>query len=138
MLYLSWDMHKNLANIFTCIQLFIGSLLFELDQQLRYRVSHAWKGRKTVIGVWLLSVHDDSLTICDDNRRRYTNHIHYWYVLGLHLLIPIYIYICVCILYKYVYTCDIYMGPFIKYVMLFWTNFDPLPHVTHCHTSCNP
>src|SRR6218665_2060155 len=30
------------------------------------------------------------------------------------------------------------MGPSIKYVTLFWTNFDlPLP-VTHCHTSRDP
>src|SRR6218665_1895147 len=29
-------------------------------------------------------------------------------------------------------------GPSIKYVMLFWTNFDPLPSVTLCHTSQDP
>src|SRR6218665_1772696 len=26
-------------------------------------------------------------------------------------------------------------GPSIKYVTLFWTNFDPSPPVTHCNTS---
>src|SRR6218665_3132535 len=30
------------------------------------------------------------------------------------------------------------MGPFIKYVTLFWTNFDAPPPVTHCHTSRDP
>ena len=28
--------------------------------------------------------------------------------------------------------------PSIKYVTLFWTNFDPPPSVTHCHTSWEP
>src|SRR6218665_42766 len=30
------------------------------------------------------------------------------------------------------------MGPSVKYVTLFWTNFSLLPLVTHCHTSRNP
>src|SRR6218665_1153783 len=29
-------------------------------------------------------------------------------------------------------------GPSIKYVTLFWTNFDPSPSVKHCHTSRDP
>src|SRR6218665_1277433 len=29
-------------------------------------------------------------------------------------------------------------GPAIKYVTLFWTNFDLPPSVTHCHTSREP
>ena len=31
-----------------------------------------------------------------------------------------------------------FYGPFIKYVTLFWTNFDPLLSVTRCHTYLDP